>query len=109
MESIAQGSVIFDVSIGSERTFLMQCKETGAEESILMRSGSAVVFTTTGNALYKHAVLPEPGAGPRVSIVFRNIKTTITAQELSKRLAKMDSKTTAQKRKGAPGTLEAAV
>ena len=78
MASIAPNSIIFDVSLGAERTFLMRNKKTGAEERISMRSGSAIVLTTTGNELYEHAVLPEPGAGPRVSMVFRNIQTTIT-------------------------------
>ena len=87
MESIAPDSIIFDVSLGSERTFLLRNKATGVEESIRMASGSAIVLTTTGNELYEHAVLPEPGAGPRVSVVFRNIATTMSRDEMMEHIA----------------------
>jgi hypothetical protein len=40
-----------------------------------MPHGSAVAFDTTFNKRYQHAVLAEPGASPRASIVFRNIAT----------------------------------
>jgi len=87
MDSIAPDSIIFDVSLGSERTFLLRNKATGVEESIRMASGSAIVLTTTGNELYEHAVLPEPGAGPRVSVVFRNIATTMSRDEMMEHIA----------------------
>ena len=86
MDSIAPDSIIFDVSLGSERTFLLRDKATGAEERIRMASGSALVLTTTGNELFEHAVLPEPGAGPRVSVVFRDIQTTMSRDEMMKKI-----------------------
>jgi 2OG-Fe(II) oxygenase superfamily len=85
--SIAPNSIIFDVSLGSERTFLLRDKATGAEESIRMASGSAIALTTAGNELYEHAVLPEPGAGPRVSVVFRNIATTMSRDTMMEKIA----------------------
>ena len=85
--SIAPDSIIFDVSLGAERTFLLRNKATGAEESIRMASGSAIALTTAGNELYEHAVLREPGAGPRVSVVFRNIATMMSRDEMMKRIA----------------------
>ena len=87
MTSIAPDSIIFDVSLGAERTFLLRDKATGgAEERIRMASGSALVLTTTGNELFEHAVLPEPGAGPRVSVVFRDIQTTMSRDEMMKKI-----------------------
>lgn len=85
--SIAPNSIIFDVSLGSERTFLLRDKATGAEESIRMASGSAIALTTAGNELYEHAVLPEPGAGARVSVVFRNIATTMSRDTMMEKIA----------------------
>jgi hypothetical protein len=87
MTSIAPDSIIFDVSLGAERTFLLRNKATGAEESIRMASGSAIALTTAGNELFEHAVLREPGAGPRVSVVFRNIATMMSRDEMMKRIA----------------------
>ena len=102
MTSIAPDSIIFDVSLGAERTFLLRNKATGAEESIRMASGSAIVLTTAGNKLYEHAVLPEPGAGPRVSVVFRNIATMMSREEMMKRIAvSMKAKAKRAKKKAA--------
>jgi hypothetical protein len=76
MGSIATDSVIFDVSLGGPRTFLLRSVASGAAvERVTMHSGSAIALTTAGNATHMHAVLPEAGAMPRVSIVFRNITT----------------------------------
>jgi hypothetical protein len=78
MTSIADPSVIFDVSLGGERTLCIRKSEDGPITRIPMPHGSAVAFDTTFNKRYQHAVLAEPDAAPRASIVFRNIATIMT-------------------------------
>lgn len=78
MMSIVDPSVIFDISLGGERTLCIRKSEDGPITRIPMPHGSAVVFDTTFNKRYQHAVLAEPGAAPRASIVFRDIATIMT-------------------------------
>ena len=84
--SIAAPSVIMDISLGSERTFCIRNIETGEEESVRMQHGSAICFTTAFNAKYQHAVLAEPGAAPRASIVFRHIADVYTKEQVAKKV-----------------------
>ena len=78
MTSIADPSIVFDLSLGGERTLCIRESEDGPVTRIPMPHGSAVAFDTTFNKRYQHAVLAEPGAPPRASIVFRNIATLMT-------------------------------
>jgi hypothetical protein len=78
MTSIVDPSVIFDVSLGGVRTLCIRKSEDGPITRIPMPHGSAVAFDTTFNKRYQHAVLAEPGAAPRASIVFRDISTIMT-------------------------------
>jgi len=78
MTSIADPSIILDVSVGGERTLSIRKTEDGPITRIPMPHGSAVAFDTTFNKRYQHAVLAEPGAAPRASIVFRDISTIMT-------------------------------
>ena len=71
MTSIVDPSVIFDISLGGVRTLCIRKSEDGPITRIPMPHGSAVAFDTTFNKRYQHAVLAEPGAAPRASIVFR--------------------------------------
>ena len=88
LASIADPSVIFDISLGAERTFSIKSNETGKEESVCMRHGSAIAFTTAFNAEYKHAVLSEPGAKPRASVVFRHISDIYCNEQVAHKLKK---------------------
>lgn len=81
MASIADPSIIFDVSLGGERTLSLRSKDGEWADEIRMKHGSAVAFTTEFNKAAEHAVLAEPGAGPRASIVFRDIATVKTDEE----------------------------
>jgi hypothetical protein len=79
MTSIVDPSVIFDISLlGGDRTLCICESEDGPITRIPMPHGSAVAFDTTFNKRYQHAVLAEPGAAPRASIVFRDISTIMT-------------------------------
>ena len=78
MASIADPSIILDVSLGGERTLCIREFEDGPVTRIPMPHGSAIAFDTTFNKRFQHAVLAEPGAAPRASIVFRNIATLMT-------------------------------
>ena len=80
--SIASLSTIFDVSLGGERTLCIREREGAPVHKITMQHGSAVAFTTEFNARHEHAVLPEPGASPRASIVFRDIATIMSDAEV---------------------------
>jgi 2OG-Fe(II) oxygenase superfamily len=85
---IHKNSQILDISLGSERTFLLRNEATGMQEKVVMKAGSAILLSTDTNERCKHAVLPEVRAGARISLVFRHIKTTITAKELEAKLRK---------------------
>ena len=107
-------SVIADVSLGASRTFLIAHRDhypspeslrpagggapralNAAEERRLlahaekfaMVHGSAVFLSTRGNEQHVHAVLPEPGAQRRISIVARNIKETVPRHVAEKKAA----------------------
>ena len=88
MKSIETDSVIFDVSLGAPRTFLFRHvgQETAAGK-VTLQHGSAIVLTTEANVLLQHAVLEEPGAGPRVSVVFRKISTIKSAAFVASKAA----------------------
>lgn len=89
VKDIADDSLIFDISLGAQRTFSLRAK-TGdapaAQEDCVMQPGSAILLTTATNAAYQHAVLPQQGAGPRVSLVFRNIKTQLFEYQVERRI-----------------------
>lgn len=86
-KDIAEDSLIVDVSLGAERTFSLRAKGAEAGEEFVMEHGSAVLLSTATNAAYEHAVLKQPhGAGPRVSLVFRNIQTQLAQREVEKRI-----------------------
>jgi hypothetical protein len=88
MQSIADPSLIFNVSLGGERVFALKCAVTGEVESVRMAHGSALVMTTACNASYLHALLPEAEpVEPRVSIIFREIKTRLDAHTLGRKRA----------------------
>ena len=84
--SIAPDSIILDISLGAARTFSMRSNATGQVESVHMAHGSAIIMTMAANQTHQHAVLPEPGAGPRVSIVVRNIATVMTVDEVKAKI-----------------------
>ena len=87
MVSIAEESIIFDVSLGATRTFLMKDKTTGSVETVVMASGSAIAMTTACNESHQHAVLPEANAGARSSVVFRNINVFMGRCDVETRAA----------------------
>lgn len=122
MVDIAEPSWIVDVSLGEPRTFLLRRsaavvatagsgENTAAaepageeeEERIPMPSGSAVLLSTETNRAYAHAVLAEPKAfrGPRVSLVFRNIKTWITEAQVREKIEQAERSQARAKGRGA--------
>ena len=91
-KSIVPDSVVFDVSLGAERTFHVRKNATTGEEiTQVMAHGSAIAFTTSFNETHQHAVLPAmAGAEPRASIVFRNIADVLNDEELVRAIAKAE-------------------
>ena len=94
VRDIEEGSTIFDISLGGERTFSIgRANGKGPPtdvENVLMRHGSAILLSTQTNRDFKHAVLPVPGSAPapRVSLVLRDIGTVISDKNVRKELDK---------------------
>lgn len=86
--SIDPDGHILNISLGETRTFVLASKATGAVEKVPMASGSAVLMSMEGNASHKHGVLEERAcAGPRVSLVFRNIRTVMGREQVARKVA----------------------
>lgn len=91
MRDIRPGSMIFDLSLGAKRTFSMQKIADDTLQTIEMTHGSAIVLSTEDNEAWKHAVLEEPHVtASRISIVFRDIHTLITAEDVRKHVERAD-------------------
>jgi alkylated DNA repair dioxygenase AlkB len=73
--SLAETSRIAIVSLGSTRTISFRrndpCEVVRALE---LEPGSLLVMGPSVQESYKHAVLPAPGAGCRVSLTFRYVE-----------------------------------
>ena len=102
-------SFIMSLSFGVPRVMTLKDKVTGKEEVITLEAGDLFILSTTTNDSWQHGVLPMKGVSePRMSIVFRDIKTIITTDELKKRVDRSEKgrkKRLENKRKREEGTL----
>ena len=100
-----------DVSLGATRTLglrpwdgITDPKTAKATHEWELAHGSVMVMTTKANgapfptnkggprAAWQHTLLPEKGhVGPRISIVMRHIKTTMTREEVQETIDKKDA------------------
>jgi hypothetical protein len=78
---IAQGTSIFDISLGTPRTFCIHDVDDGEAVVVWSRaleSGSLLTIDSNTNRLFKHSVPPARelvGRPPRYSVIFRTVKT----------------------------------
>jgi len=105
---INDASFIMSLSFGVPRAMTLKDTVTGKEEVITLEAGDLFILSTTTNDSWQHGVLPMKGVSePRMSIVFRDIKTIITTDELKKRVDRSEKgrkKRLENKRKRDEGT-----
>jgi alkylated DNA repair dioxygenase AlkB len=65
---------IVSVSLGATRTFKIRPSTGGAAIDVPLVHGSVLVMTVESQQSWHHAVPPEPGAGSRMNLTFRNIR-----------------------------------
>lgn len=94
MTSIADPSIILNMSFGERRTFSVYTQHGELVWSRPMESGSAFALTTETNKTHLHAIERESGAvGERISVVFRHITRTLSRAEVEKKAkASLDKK-----------------
>lgn len=72
---IRSGTSIFDLSIGTPRTFCIEREDGSPVWSRKLQEGSMLVLTALGNRTYKHSVPKEPAVKThRYSIIFRSVR-----------------------------------
>ena len=96
-QDLTHGSVIALISLGAEREFQFQNISTGKVTAFPLQAGDLVLMDWDLNLKYKHrlAKAPKeelqirrtPGAvvEPRISLVFRDIKTAVSRTNVEKR------------------------
>ncbi len=68
------GTGIAIISLGAERTLTFRHQEDRTRlESFRLPSGSLLFMSAVMQNEWKHAILPEEGAGPRISLTFRRL------------------------------------
>lgn len=73
---IAHGSLIYDISLGVPRMFVLEHNATHIRQVIALQSGSMLAFGAPTNNAWKHALLEDRQCVmPRISLVFRTIST----------------------------------
>lgn len=62
------------LSLGGERKLTFRSKDTERRRvTVPLEHGSLLVMRASVQELWKHALLPEPGVAPRISLTFRHI------------------------------------
>ena len=76
-QQIVEGSTIFTVSVGSDRFLTLQ-NQVGLlnEASVEIKHGSVYSMSRESQSTWKHGMLPQDCAEPRVSFGFRQLKQT---------------------------------
>lgn len=62
------------MSLGAERAITFRTADKSAVVAYPLRSGSLLYMTAEVQLGWKHAILPRPGAGGRVSLTFRRLR-----------------------------------
>lgn len=66
------------VSLGAERTLTFRnLRDRSQVEEFRLPSGSLLFMSAAMQSEWKHAILPQPGVGPRVSLTFRRLRESI--------------------------------
>lgn len=72
-DELEPGTGVAVVSLGAERAITFRSADRAVVEYTL-RSGSLLYMTTEVQHGWKHAILPQPDAGGRISLTFRQLK-----------------------------------
>lgn len=70
---LGRDPVIASVSVGAPRTFWFRENATRRQHSLLLDHGSLLLMGAGLQRACKHAVLKEPGCGPRINLTFRHV------------------------------------
>jgi alkylated DNA repair dioxygenase AlkB len=75
LDELAEGTSVAIVSLGHQRTLTFRRKDDGRiESSLVLPSGSLLYVDDTVQTPWLHAVKPEPGAGARISLTWRQLR-----------------------------------
>jgi len=90
IKDIKEASWIPIVSFGATRTLSIGDSAGNALWEIQMEAGDLFLLGWDTNQRYKHAILPtEERCGARISLVFREIITVLTQEELEKKVKRV--------------------
>lgn len=73
--SLVPDSPIASVSLGAPRRFVLKHNATGETHEFTLAHGSLLVMAGTTQRFWKHAVPPMRGAGPRINLTFRRLRS----------------------------------
>jgi hypothetical protein len=77
-DDLTPGTGVAIVSLGSERSITFRNIENrDLQKDYRLKSGSLLYMPHAVQEHWRHAVLKEPGAGPRISLTFRQVVSTI--------------------------------
>jgi len=70
---VNNGQIVVSVSLGAKRQFILKHKfRTGVKHTFTLRNGDVLILNDAAiKTKYKHAILKEKRAGPRINITFR--------------------------------------
>lgn len=72
---LAPDSPIASVSLGAPRRFVLKHNATGETHELVLAHGSLLVMAGTTQRFWKHAVPPQRGAGPRINLTLRRLRS----------------------------------
>ena len=73
-EELEPGTGVAIVSLGAEREITFRAADKSFTVEYPLVSGSLLYMTAEVQAGWKHAILPQPGAGGRISLTFRQLR-----------------------------------
>jgi len=77
IRELEPGTGVAIVSLGSARTlYFRDIADRARKLARPLAGGSLLYMPAVIQGLWKHGVLPEPGAGPRISLTFRRLANT---------------------------------
>ena len=110
IRDIRPGTPIISLSFGEKREFHIRRKSDGTVQPLILEDGDLFVLGALTNELFEHSVVPvadeklikrhEP-VKPRISLVFRDISTTLTMETVREKVAKTVAKREAKRQEKA--------
>lgn len=73
-EELEPGTGVAVVSLGAERAITFRSTDKSVTVEYPLVSGSLLYMTAGVQSAWKHAILPQPGAGGRISLTFRRLR-----------------------------------